>query len=72
MVYERDDIEGLDASILMHPKVWKASGHMAGFLILWSIVKCVSHVFARTRLILKSPVQFVAIVILLQKSDNLI
>jgi len=31
MVYERDDIEGLDASILMHPKVWEASGHMAGF-----------------------------------------
>lgn len=31
MVYERDDIEGLDASILMHPKVWEASGHVAGF-----------------------------------------
>ncbi|HQV31719.1 MAG TPA: glycine--tRNA ligase, partial [Calditrichia bacterium] len=31
MVYERDDIEGLDASILMHPTVWKASGHVDGF-----------------------------------------
>ena len=31
LVYERDDIEGLDASILMHPKVWKASGHVDGF-----------------------------------------
>lgn len=31
MVYERDDIEGIDASILMHPKVWEASGHVAGF-----------------------------------------
>ncbi len=31
MVYERDDIEGLDASILMHPKVWEASGHVEGF-----------------------------------------
>ncbi len=31
MVYARDDIEGLDAAILMHPKVWEASGHVAGF-----------------------------------------
>ncbi len=27
----RDDIEGLDASILMHPKVWEASGHLTQF-----------------------------------------
>ena len=31
MVRERDDVEGLDAAILMHPKVWEASGHVAGF-----------------------------------------
>jgi glycyl-tRNA synthetase len=31
MVYERDDIYGLDASIMMHPSVWKASGHLANF-----------------------------------------
>jgi len=31
MVYQRDDIEGLDAAILMHPNVWKTSGHVAGF-----------------------------------------
>ncbi len=31
MIYERDDVEGLDASILMHPKVWEASGHVEGF-----------------------------------------
>jgi len=31
LVYERDDIEGIDASILMHPRVWEASGHVAGF-----------------------------------------
>jgi len=31
MVRARDDIEGLDAAILMHPKVWEASGHVAGF-----------------------------------------
>ena len=27
MVYERDDVEGLDAAILTHPKVLKYSGH---------------------------------------------
>ncbi len=27
----RDDIVGLDAAILMHPTVWKASGHIDGF-----------------------------------------
>jgi len=31
MVYERDDIEGLDAAILMHPEVWKTSGHVTSF-----------------------------------------
>jgi glycyl-tRNA synthetase len=31
MVYERDDIEGLDSSILMHPRIWEASGHVEGF-----------------------------------------
>ena len=31
MVHARDDIEGLDAAILMHPTVWEASGHVAGF-----------------------------------------
>src|SRR5207247_1409550 len=29
MVHEREDIEGVDAEILMHPKVWEASGHVA-------------------------------------------
>ena len=27
----REDVEGIDASILMHPTVWKASGHIDGF-----------------------------------------
>ena len=31
MVYERDDIEGIDSGILMHPDVWQASGHIEGF-----------------------------------------
>ncbi|MGD0115960.1 MAG: glycine--tRNA ligase [Dehalococcoidia bacterium] len=30
-VQERDDMVGMDASILMHPKVWVASGHVATF-----------------------------------------
>jgi glycyl-tRNA synthetase len=32
MVRLRDDIEGLDSAILMHPKVWEASGHVSGFV----------------------------------------
>ena len=28
---QRGDIEGLDASILMHPRVWEASGHVQNF-----------------------------------------
>jgi glycyl-tRNA synthetase len=31
MVHQRDDVEGLDAAILMHPRVWEASGHVDGF-----------------------------------------
>jgi glycyl-tRNA synthetase len=31
MVHQRDDVEGLDAAILMHPRVWEASGHVEGF-----------------------------------------
>ncbi|MFH1863124.1 MAG: glycine--tRNA ligase [bacterium] len=27
----REDVVGLDASILMHPRVWEASGHVASF-----------------------------------------
>jgi glycyl-tRNA synthetase len=32
MVRARSDIEGLDAAILMHPRAWEASGHVAGFV----------------------------------------
>jgi len=31
MVQLRPDIEGIDASILMHPDVWRASGHVESF-----------------------------------------
>ena len=30
-VWSRDDVVGLDAAILMHPDVWRASGHVASF-----------------------------------------
>ena len=31
MVQLRDDVVGLDAAIIMHPKVWEASGHVENF-----------------------------------------
>ncbi len=31
MVQYRDDVVGLDAAILMHPRVWEASGHVENF-----------------------------------------
>ncbi|KKU76265.1 MAG: Glycine-tRNA ligase, partial [Candidatus Giovannonibacteria bacterium GW2011_GWB1_47_6b] len=30
-VHQRTDIVGLDAALMMNPKVWQASGHVAGF-----------------------------------------
>ncbi len=38
-VYERNDVLGMDASILMHPKVWEASGHVENFFDLKSDCK---------------------------------
>jgi len=35
-VHDRDDIYGMDAAILMHPKVWEASGHVKNFFDLKS------------------------------------
>lgn len=31
VVQRRDDVVGLDSSIIMHPRIWEASGHLAGF-----------------------------------------
>src|SRR5437867_4604972 len=31
VVRDRDDVVGLDSAILMHPLVWKASGHVQNF-----------------------------------------
>ena len=38
MVYDRNEVEGLDAAILMNPETWKASGHVASFADL--LVDC--------------------------------
>ena len=40
MLQLRDDVVQLDASILMHPRVWEASGHVAGFTD--PLVECTS------------------------------
>jgi len=31
IVYGRDDVVGIDASVIMNPEVWKASGHLDAF-----------------------------------------
>src|ERR1700689_928594 len=31
MVRRREDIVGIETSIIMHPRVWEASGHVGGF-----------------------------------------
>jgi glycyl-tRNA synthetase len=31
LLQERDDIVAIDSAILQHPRVWEASGHLAGF-----------------------------------------
>ena len=31
MVVRREDVVGIDASIIMHPRVWEASGHVVNF-----------------------------------------
>src|SRR5262245_1699874 len=31
IVRERDDVEGLDSSIIAHPRTWEASGHVEHF-----------------------------------------
>jgi len=38
-VHEKNDIFGMDSAILMHPKVWEASGHVENFFDLKSDCK---------------------------------
>jgi len=41
MVYDRDDVEGLDAAILMNPETWRASGHVGSFAdMMVDCLKC--------------------------------
>ena len=43
-VQERDDVVGIDGSIIAHPMVWKASGHIDGFTdVLVDCKKCGSR-----------------------------
>ena len=48
VVQERDDMVGIDASIMMHPKVWEASGHVAGFSDPLVECKACQHRFRET------------------------
>src|SRR2546427_55658 len=47
MVQQRDDIVALDAAILMHPRVWEASGHLEGFTD--PLVQCLGECKRRWR-----------------------
>ena len=48
-VQERDDMVGIDGSIITHPMIWKASGHIDGFTdILVDCKKCGSRFRADT------------------------
>ena len=48
-VQQRDDVVGIDGSIITHPMVWKASGHVDGFTdILVDCKKCGSRFRADT------------------------
>ena len=43
-VQQRDDVVGIDGSIITHPIVWKASGHVDGFTdVLVDCKKCGSR-----------------------------
>ncbi len=47
VLQERDDMVALDAAILMHPKVWEASGHLEGFTD--PLVQCLGECKKRWR-----------------------
>jgi glycyl-tRNA synthetase len=45
-VRRRSDMVGLDSSIILHPKTWEASGHVAG--LVDAMIEC-KHCHSRTR-----------------------
>ena len=60
IVEERDDVVGLDSSILLHPKVWEASGHVSSFTD--PLVECkVCHERYRLDILLKDSMDKVAL-----------
>jgi len=48
MVYERDDIEGLDSSIILNRLVWKYSGHRTRLAIRWLTAAIAKRACAQT------------------------
>lgn len=53
----RPDIVGLDASILMHPRVWEASGHVEGFTDPMVDCKNCKHRFREDQAIVDGKIQ---------------
>jgi glycyl-tRNA synthetase len=47
MIQERDDIVAIDTAIIMHPRVWEASGHLEGFTD--PLVQCLGECKKRWR-----------------------
>src|SRR5881227_2703895 len=47
MIQQREDMVALDAAILMHPRVWEASGHLEGFTD--PLVQCLGECKRRWR-----------------------
>lgn len=65
-VRQRTDVVGIDAALMMNPKVWEASGHVAGFSDpLVECKKCHERFRADALEISKSPVE-------ISKSRNII
>src|SRR5271165_1805942 len=48
MLQQRDDIVAIDSAILQHPRVWEASGHLAGFTDPLVDCRACGQRFART------------------------
>jgi glycyl-tRNA synthetase (EC 6.1.1.14) len=51
MVYERDDVLGIDAAIIMNPLVWERSGHVASFADLLVECKNCHHRFRADKIV---------------------
>ena len=46
-VQDRDDVVGIDGSVITHQKIWEASGHLAGFSdLMIECVKCKNKIRA--------------------------